>query len=255
MTATSTTTEVAAFLEAAATVPGTAMSACPGWTAHDLLAHVVAGGAEMLLTDHLAGRPPTATIGFADREPPVRALAYDDLLAFLAGGGLLESVEAWAGRDVPGRVRFTGWEMEAASFALHVRSELALHRWDLAGSDEVGRALLAAPELTEHAVQALSRFDAIAERADLRLWAFAATRHRKVEVPLRVDGTPDVVIRVGSGATTIGFAEPTARAAIRTDAAGRLLLLWGRRPPPVHGTVVELDAEASAAAGAWLGPR
>jgi hypothetical protein len=50
----------------------------------------------------------------------------------------------WAGREVP--IPF---------FVTHVRSEAAIHRWDLVGDDATSAALLAQPELTAHAVTAL----------------------------------------------------------------------------------------------------
>ena len=38
--------------------------------------------------------------------------------------------------------------MTAADFAMHSRSECALHRWDLVGRDDVGWAMLGTPALT-----------------------------------------------------------------------------------------------------------
>jgi hypothetical protein len=47
---------------------------------------------------------------------------------------------------------------------------------------------------------------------------------------LRVDGTDDVLVDAETDRTTIGFARPEGPATLETDAAARVLLLWGRRP-------------------------
>ena len=39
-------------------------------------------------------------------------------------------------------VPWTGREMVVATFITHTRSELALHRWDLVGDDDVSAVLL-----------------------------------------------------------------------------------------------------------------
>jgi uncharacterized protein (TIGR03083 family) len=59
-----------------------APTACAGWTAHDIAAHLAAGAKEMadLIEEHLAGRPPRATQGYEERERPFRALDQDELL-------------------------------------------------------------------------------------------------------------------------------------------------------------------------------
>lgn len=52
----------------------------------------------------------------------------------------------------------------------------------------------------------------------------------RVEARLRVDGTDDVVLDADPERISIGFAEPQGPATLETDAAARVLLLWGRRP-------------------------
>jgi uncharacterized protein (TIGR03083 family) len=127
---------------------------CPGWTAHDLLAHVVAGGEEMgrLVSSALAGQPVPATRAFAEREAPLRALPDAALRSRLTDGGLglLMALDELHGRDPAATVAFTGAELTATQLMTHVRSELALHRWDLVGDDDVSRALLAQPDLLAH---------------------------------------------------------------------------------------------------------
>lgn len=52
----------------------------------------------------------------------------------------------------------------------------------------------------------------------------------RVEARQRVDGTDDVVLDADPERISIGFAEPQGPATLETDAAARVLLLWGRRP-------------------------
>lgn len=67
------TPEVAAFLEALDSTPPTALSACVGWTAHEVTAHLAAGAAEVSrhLDPFLRGDAVPATRGFEEREAPI----------------------------------------------------------------------------------------------------------------------------------------------------------------------------------------
>ncbi len=246
--------EAVAFAEAAAAVPENQVTACRAWTAHDLLAHVVAGGAEIvrLVQDHVDGRPSSPTTSFEDREPAFRALPYADLVGLVADGGLLDLLDRAADTSEDGPIDFTGWAMTADSLAMHVRSELAIHRWDLIGSDPIGVELLGQPEFTAHALRSLTRFDTIAERAEMRTRTVGCAASAPVEVRLRVDGEPDVVITASASSTEVAFAQADDTPAITTDAAGRLLLLWGRRPPPAHAVTTDLDHDALVLAERWL---
>jgi cytochrome c1 len=47
---------------------------------------------------------------------------------------------------------------------------------------------------------------------------------------LRVQGTDHVLLSADADHTTIELAEPEGQATLETDAAARVLLLWGRRP-------------------------
>ncbi len=143
--------ELTAFLAALdQTEPG-APTRCDEWTAHDLLAHMVAGTEEMarLVEIAAAGRDVPPTRAFDEREAPWRALADGELRGafFDVGarfGGALATLPS--GRLVP----FTGWAMNVDQLRTHARSELVLHRWDLVGDDEVGAQLLAQPDLLRH---------------------------------------------------------------------------------------------------------
>ena len=216
--------EVDAFLESLDLTPPDALSACAQWRAHEVAAHLGAGALEIALAleAHGEGRPVPATRGFEEREAPFRALADPDLRARLPG--LLERVgsalDAVLAVDPDAVVPWSGREMVVATFVTHLRSEFALHRFDLVGDDEIGVALLAQPELTDHAVAVLGR--ALVARG-----AASATAGFTAAIASR--DTRDVVVVVdddGARLTRADGLEP----AVVGDPAARLLLLWGRQP-------------------------
>ncbi|MFN8024394.1 MAG: maleylpyruvate isomerase family mycothiol-dependent enzyme [Acidimicrobiales bacterium] len=245
---TTTMPEAIAFRDAARAVAPDRPTACAGWTALDLVAHVVAGGVEIarLVSARLAGRPVPPTQSFAEREPAARSLGHDVLLSFLDGAGVVDLIgQLPLGEVVP----FTGWAMDREALATHVRSELALHRWDLVGSDDLGVELLEAPELTVHAVRALESFDEIGERSAARPRPTVGER----AIRLRSDDRPDVVLTIGPTGSSVALAEPTDGPAVSTDPAARLLMLWGRRPSAArHVVEYGLDDETRRVAEAWL---
>ena len=248
------TPEVDAFVDTARSAPPDLVASAAGWTAHDVLAHAVAGGAEIarLVGNHLEGGPASATIGFAEREPAFRSLRYETLIDLVADNGIFDLLAAMDEADEDSMIDFTGWAVDADTLALHIRSELALHRWDLCGSDEVSLALLGQPELTEHAVRALNGFDMIAERCEVRGQRLARSGLGPLEVRLRVEGQRDVVLSPSTaGSTSLALAEPLGAAGITTDAASRLLMLWGRRPLG-HLATTTLDGPELRALDLWL---
>ena len=93
---------------------------------------------------------------------------------------------------------------------MHGRSEAALHRWDLAGDDEVSQELLRQPELTVHAVEVLNTMlDASPE-------AVSGTPRRPAspisERTSAAPGQPDVVLIVDGAGARLELDEPRARA-------------------------------------------
>ena len=52
----------------------------------------------------------------------------------------------------------------------------------------------------------------------------------RIEARLRVPGTDDVLVSADADQTYFGIADPEGPATLETDAAARVLLLWGRRP-------------------------
>lgn len=60
-------------------------------------------------------------------------------------------------QDRDAELSWTQRRVHAAGFATHMRSEDALHRWDLVGDDDLSTELLAQPDLLEHAVSFIGR--------------------------------------------------------------------------------------------------
>ena len=114
------------------------LTACEGWTVHDITAHLAAGSGEMadLIENHLAGGQQRATRSFEERERPYREM--DDV-------ALRERLFEQVARSINARQRlaelpddevlFTGRNMRPAEFAMHSRSERALQRWDTVDLD------------------------------------------------------------------------------------------------------------------------
>ena len=171
--------ELTAFLDALDQTPPDAPTRCARWSAHDLLAHMVAGTEEMARLVELAaaGRTDEPTRPFAGREAPWRTCPDPELrIAFFeVGGRFLAALDALpAGQLVP----FTGWAMSVEQLRTHARSELVLHRWDLIGDDDISARLLDQPDLIAHGRAVLAAMPTLAEarrapRADddlLSLW-------------------------------------------------------------------------------------
>ena len=221
-------TEVTAFLDALRSTAAETVSACDGWTAHEVTAHLTAAAAEV--TSHLrawlAGEPVPETRAFEEREPPYRAMADEDLRHRLDVEE--RTVRAALGQVLAAQpdavIPWTGRRMPVATFLPHLRSEFAVHRWDIVGDDELGTELLAQPDLTEHAVGALGGL----------LVARGSTRDpepgRDLHVRLRSGDSRDVRLVVESGVADLRLAEQADEPRIDLDAAARTLVIWGRRP-------------------------
>jgi hypothetical protein len=199
---------------------------------------LAAGAKEVaeLIEEHLAGQPARPTRGFDERERPFRACTHPELLVALAEQSRrkIAALEVLAGRGDRAAVAFTGTTMTATQFQTHARSEAALHRWDLVGDDSVSDRLLSQPELTRHAVNVLNAMPVLDESARIR--QSPAPRR----IVLTSSGQPDVVIEAGSAGARFALVEVEVEDAdgdgpakgdirLATDAANRLLVLWGRR--------------------------
>ena len=199
---------------------------CEAWTVRDIVVHQ-AGNAEELarvLGAHLDGQP-VATRSFEEREGPLRALNDADLWDALLDRMATLNEVAVAAEAVPADtdVAWTGRTMKVPWFAEHMREELVLHSWDITGDEPDAQARLAEPWMTTHSVVAVGR-PLLVKGAKL------LSPGERIEARLRADGTDDVVVAADSDQITIGLAEPEGPATLETDAAARVLLLWGRRP-------------------------
>jgi hypothetical protein len=243
--------EAAAFLEALDRTPPDARTACAGWTAHDLVAHLAAGAAEMadLTEATVAGEPPRATREFSEREAPYVALDDRKLRERLVVEALRLDAAVEALDATGTTVEFAGRSLSAADLRMHGRSEAALHRWDLVGDDECGTSLLAQPELTAHAVVVLNQMLQGAPES-------VASRTERVGIPSGIElsfaspGEHDVVLTADANGTRLELRNAADNPTAVADSWARLLALWGRRSSALIGW--SDDAGRSALLAAFL---
>jgi hypothetical protein len=240
MTTTATTTtaidEVGALVTTLFATPADQLTNCAGWTAHDLVAHLAAGAAEQadLIEEHLAGAPERATRTFTEREAPYRALPDDELRERLVvEAARFGDLQARLGTDA---VPFTGRPMTAADFAMHSRSECALHRWDLVGRDEIGWAMLGQEELTRHALTVLGGMASLAEAPSQR--AHTTDLPDGTALVIRSEPHDDVTMTRRAGTVQLELTAPAGPAHLEMEPAARLLVLWGRREPSAPARLV-----------------
>jgi hypothetical protein len=220
--------EWAGFAEAVQARAPDAGTWCEAWTVRDIVIHQ-AGNAEELarvLAFHLEGAP-VATRGFEEREAPYRAMNDADVWA-AAMRRMAELGEvARAGDELPADtdVAWTGRTMKVPWFAEHMREELVLHGWDITGDDAAAQARLGERWMTEHTVEAVGR--PLLQRGTA---ALDFDDDEFIEARLRVPGVDDVIVAAGPDHTDIALGPPQGAATLETDAAARVLLLWGRRP-------------------------
>jgi hypothetical protein len=187
-----------------------------------------AGELARVLGAHLAGEPVDTRL-FEEREGPLHAMNDADLWVALQDRMAKLNEVAAAADEIPADtdVGWTGRTMKVPWFAEHMREELVLHGWDITGDDgdisAAIRAALAEPWTTTHSVFAVGSPLLAKGAKELRNSETIAAR-------LRVRGADDVVLSADADHTAIELAEPEGQATLETDAAARVLLLWGRRP-------------------------
>jgi len=219
-----------------------APTACSQWTVHDLVAHLAAGAKENadLIEDELAGRPTRATRTFAEREPAFVAMPDEQLRQELVhqSGRKFAALEALSARGPDAAYQFTGRPFTAAMALTHTRSEAAIHRWDIAGDDEPSKDLLAAPELTRHAVEILNTLPMLCEAPFSRA---CIAQIDMLRIVLRSPDQPDVVMDISPDRAHFELAEndqpADGDAIVETDSAHRLLSIWGRCAPDHPPTI------------------
>jgi hypothetical protein len=222
-------TEADAFLATIDAAAAEAVSACEGWTTHEIAAHVAGIALEVTrhLEPYLQGDPVPKTRSFEEREAPLQALGHADLLNRLDSEEtqMRRLVAEVLDREPEAVIPWTGRHMAVAKFVPHLRNEHALHQWDVAGEDDVSRRLLGGDDLVDHSVAELGRILLVAGRkhdpdpdADFR-------------VRLCSDGHRDLRVLVEGGIATLAWADDAADEHwVDIDPVARHLFIWGRRP-------------------------
>lgn len=221
--------EATAFLTTVASTPPQAVSACDGWTTHEIAAHVTGIAVEVVrhLEPFLQGDPVPKTRSFEEREAPLQAMAHEELLARLDADEerMRRLVADVLDRDLDTVIPWTGRRMAVAKFIPHLRNEHALHRWDIAGDDETSDQLLGNRDLVDHSVGELGRILLQAGRAH------DPDPDTQFHVRLRVPDQRDLRVVVEDGAAGLIWAVAESdEPAVEMDAGARQLLIWGRRP-------------------------
>lgn len=221
--------EITAFLEALESTPPNAVTACRGWTAHEVIAHLASGADAFAgqVEAFLEGRPVPEFGAWQVREPPYRAMDDATLRRRLETSErrMTQAFAAMLADDPDARDDAVGWGLPVAELVKHMRQEYAVHRWDLIGDDDLGMQLLGQQDLLVHSVQLLGD----------SLLAVGLARDPEPAEPLtarlRCAGEPDLVLEVDGGRGTLALSDPVdAPDVIQTDPAARLIVLWGRRP-------------------------
>lgn len=104
------------------------LTACRGWTVHEVTAHLAAGSEEDagLIESHLAEAGPRPTRSFDEREAPYRAMDDPTLRRhFFEQVERSKQARQRLARDADDSVPFTGRAMTAAELVTHSRSERA----------------------------------------------------------------------------------------------------------------------------------
>lgn len=221
--------EAEAFFTTIDATPPERVSACDGWTAHEIAAHVTGNAVEIIrhVAPYLQGDPVPATRGFEEREAPLRELSHPDLLARLERDEqrMRAAVDAVLAREPDAVIPWTGRRMAVAKFIPHMRNEHALHRWDVAGDDSTSLSLLADTDLVSHSVGVLGAILLVAGRQ------LDPDPESDFRVRLRSGGQPDLLVTVDRGDATLAWAEDERDdPCVELDGAARQLFIWGRRP-------------------------
>ncbi|HEX4559496.1 MAG TPA: maleylpyruvate isomerase N-terminal domain-containing protein [Mycobacterium sp.] len=216
------------FAEAVADRRPNAGTWCEAWTVRDIVIHQTGCAEELarVVEAHLVGEP-VPTRAFAEREAPFHALNNAELWSALVERMHRLGEVAAAAESLPADtdIGWTGRTMKPHWFAEHMREELVLHGWDISGDDATTQTRLAQSWMTEHAVIAVGV--PLLKRGAAKL---GLRGEESINARLRAPGTDDVVVSACADSTSIRFEPPDGQAALETDAATRVLLLWGRRP-------------------------
>ena len=217
--------EADAFFTALDRTSPNSVTACYGWTAHEITAHLAAAGLEVAMNLEAYGErrlvPPTR--GFEEREAPFREM-NDDLLRLELPKSITRmssALDAVLTDEPDAIVPWTGRQMVVKTFLTHLRSEFAIHRFDLIGDDNVSKELLAQPDLTNHAVTVLGK---------VLLLRGSRPESLRFQASIASPGVPDVTVLVDAEGSRLIRSEDATEPSLIGDSAARLLFLWGRKP-------------------------
>jgi hypothetical protein len=209
--------EAVAFLTTIDQTAPQAVSACEGWTTHEVAAHVTGIAVEVIrhLDPYLNGDPVPETRSFEEREAPLQAIEHSALLWRLDAEEtrMRRLVDDVLDGEPDAVIPWTGRHMKVAKFIPHLRNEHVLHRWDIAGDDDVSSELLGGMELVDHSVGELGAILLIAGREH------DPDPEADFHVRLRVPSQPDLRVVVDSGTATLAWAQDeTIEPAVEMDA-------------------------------------
>jgi hypothetical protein len=207
----------------------TPMTSCPGWSAHHVAAHITGNYQEVRrhVEGFAAGRPVDRTRDWEEREAPLRELDHGELLALLEReeAAMRASVVEALDEHGDSTLMWAGRTVRLAGFLTHMRSEDAVHRWDLVGDDDESATLLGQQELLEHAVHFVG--EPLCRRG-LAQGAGAAVLSARI----RAGDHDDLLVEMGHGNATLTVLPRDGEEVLSTDPAARLLLVWGRKATP-----------------------
>jgi uncharacterized protein (TIGR03083 family) len=153
--------ELVALLATLDDIDPLALTSCPGWTAHHLAAHIAGNYEEVRrhVEAFADGHPLVRTRSWDEREASLRELDHGALLCRIADeASATMSVATQVLKQEPeAELMWTDRMVSVSGFLSHMRSENALHRWDLVGDDDISAALLGQPDLLKHALEFIGR--------------------------------------------------------------------------------------------------
>lgn len=223
--------EAEEFLTALQDLPPRALTYCPEWTVHDVGAHLAGAYEEVIrhVRAYAAETPLPSTRGFEEREASFKELGPAELLSTVERSEqrMREEINAVLTEEPDATLWWTKRWMRVESFLSHLRSECAIHRWDMLGDDETSMRLLEQFDLFKHAVTAVGPKPLSARGLDRY-----GAQLEGLSARMRSDGLPDLLVEVARSLSTMELVDPAGEPTITGDQAARLLLLWGRMPAP-----------------------